>query len=105
MDEFVVGNKIMEEVNKLKYCIGGGLSYHLPIFLQIENEKYNPMFSFTYNHTLLYKEYFINLATHNQHKSEANLGESTMFQFVINLKNKNKNCGRMGKKYISRIFK
>ena len=71
----------------------------------MENDKYNPTFSFKYNHTLLYKEYFINLATHNQHKSEANLGESTMFQFVINLKNKNKNCGRMGKKYISRIFK
>ena len=65
MDEFVVANKIMEQVNKLKYCIGGSVSYHLPIFLQMENDKYNPTFSFKYNHTLLDKEYFINLATHN----------------------------------------
>ena len=66
----------------------------------MEKENQKPPGSFKLDHTWPEEEGFKKLVIQNWKRFEPNLGESTVFQFVENLKQIKKSSGSIGKEEI-----
>jgi hypothetical protein len=76
----------LEDVGKYKTWVGsGGISDHVPIFLDFEEMDQKPPSPFKFNHTCLQDESFISLVEKNWRKFGYDVGSSTIYQFSNNL--------------------
>jgi hypothetical protein len=84
---FIVSEKIMENINKIRTCIGTGSVYDcVPIFIQFEKDDLKPPAPFKFNSNWLGDEDFIKIVKEERIKYDAQAEGSAMHQFFLNLK-------------------
>jgi hypothetical protein len=87
LDHFLIVDSLLEKPLHLKQWIGfGGISDHVPIFLELRQGPRKPASPFKFNKTWLTNDSFINLVRENWIPFHQESNQSTTSHFVENLK-------------------